>query len=162
LGWFRQCDAIPYSIDADIGIFAADFRPEILAAIEDEGLQLRMILGTPEDSYQMAFVSKEIKLDVYFFYPINSSHVFNSATKPETGEKFAYDFERFDLCWTEFLDLLIRVPCDTQKYIEANYGPNWFEPISNWEWNRSPPNVRPNGRWPESSWNQTIQIFFIK
>ena len=72
---------------------------------------------------------------------------------------FRYIFPSFNLCWTEFLDLKLRVPCQTQAYIEANYGANWFEPVKEWDWKKSPPNVRENGHWPKEEWDKVIQTF---
>ena len=39
-----------------------------------------------EDSYQMAFLSGEVKLDIFFFYEDDHS-MWNAATVTETGEK---------------------------------------------------------------------------
>jgi hypothetical protein len=70
-----------------------------------------------------------------------------------------YLFKKFDLCWTEFQRLSLRVPCDTQAYIEANYGKNWQTPVTEWNWKKSPPNVMRNGEWPPSEWEEVIQSF---
>lgn len=56
----------------------------------------------------------------------------------------------FDLCWTLFCGLKVRVPCQTDSYIIANYGNDWFTPILQWDWKSSPNNVQPNGVWPQS------------
>lgn len=71
---------------------------------------------------------------------------------------FRYTFPAFTLCWTEFLELLVRVPCNTMGYIEANYGPNWFTPITKWSWKSSPSNVKRNGVWPKEEWSKVINI----
>lgn len=70
-----------------------------------------------------------------------------------------YLFPKFTLCWTEFVDTKFRVPCETVEYIEANYGNTWKIPIKTWDWKRSPPNVRPNGVWPVSEWDEVIQLY---
>ena len=72
---------------------------------------------------------------------------------------FRYIFPKFSLCWTEFLDMKLRVPCDPETYIKANYGEKWFEPVKTWDWKNSPPNVQPNGRWPEEEWDKVILSF---
>lgn len=53
----------------------------------------------------------------------------------------------------------VRIPCPPEPYIEANYGKNWMEPVQEWEWNKSPPNVRENGVWPKEEWSEVIQVF---
>lgn len=70
-----------------------------------------------------------------------------------------YIFPKFELCWAEFLELLIRVPCPPEPYINANYGPKWMIPNLAWDWKSSPSNVIENGRWPEKEWDEVIQLY---
>lgn len=158
LGWFRQCDIIPYSQDVDFGIWIKDYKPEIVQAMEKAGLPLRFLMGKVDDSYQMAFLSGEVKLDIFFFYE-DATSMWNAGTVTETGEKLKYIFPKFGLCWTTLLDLKVRVPCPTQPYIEANYGNQWQTPIKTWSWKESPPNVRHNGYWPKDQWETVIQMY---
>ncbi len=72
---------------------------------------------------------------------------------------YRYVFPKFTLCWTQFLELKVRVPCETETYIQANYGANWFEPVHRWDWKKSPPNVRENGQWEQHEHKQVIQEF---
>ena len=67
---------------------------------------------------------------------------------------YSYIFQPFTLCWTEFLQLKLRIPCQTERFITAYYGPEWMVPVNEWDWKTSPENVRPNGRWP-----QVIQVY---
>lgn len=53
----------------------------------------------------------------------------------------------------------VRIPCETESYIMANYGRNWQIPIKEWNWKESPPNVRENGQWDERDWGEVIQLF---
>lgn len=158
LGWFRQCDIIPYSKDVDLGIWIKDYKPEMVQAFEKAGLPLRFLFGKVEDSYQMAFLSGEVKLDIFFFYEDDHS-MWNAATVTETGEKLKYIFPKFKLCWTTLLDLTVRVPCPTQPYIEANYGNQWPKQIKEWDWRYSAPNVRHNGYWPKDQRAKVIQMY---
>ena len=54
----------------------------------------------------------------------------------------------------------VRIPCETESYIMANYGRNWQIPIKEWNWKESPPNVRENGQWDEKDWDEVIQLFW--
>ncbi|XP_064476958.1 ribitol-5-phosphate transferase FKTN-like isoform X2 [Ornithodoros turicata] len=158
LGFYRQCDVIPYTTDVDIGIFIKDYKPEIISVFSMYDLPLTHLFGKVEDSYELSFRDKDIKLDVFFFYE-EDSYVWNGGTQARTGKKFKYIFPIFQLCWTEFLDLKLRIPCETNKYIEANYGQSWFQPLKQWDWKASPPNVAENGVWPVEEWSQVIQLF---
>ncbi len=51
----------------------------------------------------------------------------------------------------------VRVPCDAETYIRANYGDNWFTPVEHWDWKASPSNVVENGAWPRETWPQYIR-----
>ncbi len=72
---------------------------------------------------------------------------------------FRYRFPKFHVCWTEFLSMKVRIPCETESYIEANYGKNWFEPVTTWDWKKSPPNVIENGKWAKDEWERVIQLY---
>lgn len=159
LGWFRQCSIIPYSKDVDLGIFIQDYKPDIISAFQEAGLPLKHKFGKVEDSLELSFQGKDdIKLDIFFFYE-ETDHMWNGGTQARTGKKFKYLFPKFTLCWTEFVDMKVHVPCETIEYIEANYGKTWKIPVKTWDWKQSPPNVRPNGIWPVSEWDEVIQLY---
>lgn len=158
LGWFRQCSVISYSRDVDIGIFIADFRPDIIAAFRTAGLSLKHKFGKVEDSLELSFLSEDVKLDVFFFYE-DGDIVWNGGTQARSGRKFKYVFPGFSLCWAELLDLKVRVPCETLDYLSANYGPMWSVPLRSWDWKTSPSNVQENGAWPVAEWAELIQVY---
>lgn len=157
LGYYRQCDFITYSGDVDIGIWAQDFRPEIIETFSAANIPLIHWFGRPNDSLELSFLSGDLKLDIFFFYR-ESDHFWNGGTQARTGLKFKYSFPKFTLCWTEFIGLLLRIPCETESYLEANYGKQWFVPTKNWDWKSSPPNVKPNGQWESREWPETIRL----
>lgn len=158
LGWFRQCGIIPHSKDVDLGIWISDYNPQLIPTFQENGFKLKHMFGKISDSFELSFSAGDIKLDLFFFYD-TPNYMWNGGTQAKTGNKYKYIFPRFTLCWTEFLDLRVRVPCDTLAYIEANYGPNWFRPVTEWDWKKSPSNVKENGVWPEKEWDQVIQVF---
>lgn len=55
------------------------------------------------------------------------------------------------------METVVRIPCETLSYVQANYGRDWFTPVTHWDWKRSPPNVVDNGAWPRDSWPDTIR-----
>ncbi|XP_072309486.1 ribitol-5-phosphate transferase FKTN isoform X2 [Eucyclogobius newberryi] len=158
LGWLRQCEVISYSRDVDIGIFVQDFRPEIVQVLTRAGLQLKHRFGKVEDSLELSFLLDDVKLDVFFFYD-DGQFMWNGGTQARTGRKFKYVFPRFSLCWTMFLELKVRVPCETLDYVRANYGDGWSVPTVTWDWKTSPSNVLNNGVWPVDQWEELIQVF---
>jgi len=160
LGWFRQCDIIPHSKDVDIGIWIKDYNLLLISEFEKAGLLLKHKFGRIEDSFELSFRTKEdfVKLDIFFFYE-EKDYMWNGGTQAKSGKKFKYIFPKFTLCWTEFLGMKVRIPCETESYVMANYGRNWHVPIKEWNWKKSPPNVRENGQWHEKDWGEVIQLF---
>uniref|UniRef100_A0A8D2LLE9 Ribitol-5-phosphate transferase n=1 Tax=Varanus komodoensis TaxID=61221 RepID=A0A8D2LLE9_VARKO len=160
LGWYRQCNIIPYSKDVDLGIFIQDYKPDIIPTFQKAGLPLKHKFGKVEDSLELSFqgAGDDVKLDIFFFYE-EEDHMWNGGTQAKSGKKFKYLFPKFMLCWTEFVELKVRVPCETLHYIEANYGKDWRTPVKVWDWKNSPPNVRPNGIWPINEWEEVIQLY---
>ncbi|KAK7863769.1 hypothetical protein R5R35_009576 [Gryllus longicercus] len=158
LGYFRQCDIISYSRDVDVGIFIKDYKENIVTEFINHGFTLKHWFGKVNDSLELSFMSGDLKLDMFFFYEEGNS-MWNGGTQAKSGKKFKYIFPRFNLCWTEFLELKVRVPCDLTSYIEANYGPDWFTPVTHWDWKSSPPNVVENGMWPPEEWYQVIKVY---
>ncbi|NP_001350055.1 ribitol-5-phosphate transferase FKTN isoform 2 [Mus musculus] len=132
---------------------------EARAFLQEAGLPLKHKFGKVEDSLELSFQGKnDVKLDIFFFYE-EADHLWNGGTQARTGKKFKYLFPKFTLCWTEFVDIKVHVPCETVDYIEANYGKTWKIPIKTWDWKSSPPNVQPNGIWPISEWDEVIQLY---
>ncbi|KAI8490158.1 hypothetical protein Bbelb_322280 [Branchiostoma belcheri] len=158
LGWFRQCGIITYTKDVDIGIWIKNYKDTLIPAFQTAGLSLKRKFGKVEDSLELTFQSEDVRIDIFFFYE-EGDIVWDGATQAHTGKKFKYIFPRFTLCWTEFLDMKVRVPCQTLAYIHADIGANWFEPVKQWDWKNSPPNGQPNGQWPVEEWSEVIQLF---
>ncbi|KAF4525981.1 hypothetical protein B566_EDAN000773 [Ephemera danica] len=158
LGYFRQCDIISYSKDVDLGILASDYQDQLVPRFTKHGLRLKHWFGQLNDSLELSFVSGDLKLDLFFFYE-EGNVLWNGGTQAKSGLKFKYNFPHFSLCWTEFLELKVRVPCETLSYIQANYGASWDIPQQQWDWKSSPPNVKPNGAWPRSIWPQVIRVY---
>lgn len=112
-----------------------------------------------EDSLELSFQGDDdVKLDIFFFYE-EDDYIWNGGTQAKSGKKFKYLFPKFTLCWTEFVELKVHVPCETLQYVEANYGPDWKVPVKTWDWKNSPSNVQYNGVWPVDEWDEVIQIY---
>ncbi|PSN39877.1 Fukutin [Blattella germanica] len=87
LGYFRQCDIIPYSKDVDIGIFITDYTDQILPEFLAHGFTLKHWFGKINDSLELSFTSGDLKLDIFFFYE-DGRFVWNGGTQAKTGKKF--------------------------------------------------------------------------
>jgi hypothetical protein len=85
-GWYRQCDVIPYTDDVDVGVFAENYHPGIVDAMERAGFVAEHRFGLLNDSYQVAFKHTWFKLDIFFFYK-EADHYWNGGTVAGTGQK---------------------------------------------------------------------------
>ncbi|XP_029460577.1 fukutin isoform X2 [Rhinatrema bivittatum] len=87
LGWYRQCNIIPYSRDVDLGIFIQDYKPDIISAFQKAGLPLKHKFGKVDDSLELSFQGEEdVKLDIFFFYEADN-HMWNGGTQAKSGKK---------------------------------------------------------------------------
>ena len=159
LGWYRQCHIIPYSRNVDMGVFIYDFSLMIIEKMHGGGFLLSHKYGKAEDSLELSFISEEnVKLNLVFFY-IEPDYFWSGGTSASDGQKYKYKFPTFDICWTEFLDLKLKVPCDAKTFIEAYYGPNWRLPLRDWHRQLHPPNMVLIGKWKKSDHEVVIQNF---
>ncbi|XP_046544821.1 LOW QUALITY PROTEIN: fukutin-like [Haliotis rubra] len=158
LGWYRQCGIITYSKDIDFGVWIKNYQEDIVTAFEGRGFSLKHVFGKESDSYELSFKAGDIKIDLFFFYE-EAKYMWNGGTDVLTGQKYKYFFPKFDVCWTEFLGLRVRVPCPTLPYVTANYGQNWNSPVKQWDWMKSPANVKDNGVWPKGEWDKVMQVY---
>lgn len=56
----------------------------------------------------------------------------------------------FDLCTTEFLDEMFRVPCNPIEILQAEYGPDWRTPQEQYSY-ESAHNIQQNGVWDHAN-----------
>ncbi|XP_077865038.1 ribitol-5-phosphate transferase FKTN-like [Saccoglossus kowalevskii] len=158
LGWFRECDTMKYTSDVDVEMWAKDYDPRIIQTFQDAGFCLRRNYGKPEFGLSMAFIHNVgIKLDVYFDYESNN-HTWYLVSRPMRQHNYQQIkgiLPRFTICWTEFLEMKISVPCETESYIEQSYGKQWTQRIQEWDSLKSPPNLVGVG-----IWNKTDSMMF--
>ncbi|XP_071111455.1 ribitol-5-phosphate transferase FKTN-like [Haliotis cracherodii] len=156
LGWYRQCGFIPYTSDIDIEIPIQRYSTGILPAFLKVGFQLLHVKGKMSDSFEMAFKTHGIKIDVCFVYE-EKTYLWLGGTDAHDGKKYKYIFPKFDTCWTDFMGCRLRIPCPTLPYITAAYGKNWNTSVKQWDWRGSSSNVQKNGVWPKEEWQTVIQ-----
>ncbi|XP_006813534.1 ribitol-5-phosphate transferase FKTN-like [Saccoglossus kowalevskii] len=152
LGWFRECDTMHYSRDVDIEIWAKDYDSRIIQAFQDAGFCLITNNGKPEFGLSLAFKHDVgLKLDVFLDYESNDS-TWNMMTydSKENYQQFKVTLPRFTLCWTEFLEMKLSVPCESELYIVESYGKQWTERVKTWDPFKSPLNVVKVGVWSKA------------
>ncbi|XP_046374207.2 ribitol-5-phosphate transferase FKTN-like [Haliotis rufescens] len=159
LGWYRQCGFIAHTTDIDIEIPIQEYSTSIIPAFLKAGFKLVLVTGKPSDSYTFAVVA-HIKVDVFFVYAAKT-YQWYGATEPKSGRKFKYILPKFEVCWTHFMGIRVRVPCPALPYIIASYGHNWNTPVKHWNSTSSGKNVKKNGVWPKEERDSVIQVYLL-
>ncbi|CAL1266111.1 unnamed protein product [Larinioides sclopetarius] len=152
LGWYRQCDVIPYTSDADFAAWASqvDDLDDILQRInKSDNLELRQRMGIVEQSLEFNLNCHKLRADVFFLYP-ESNGTWYAGHRPSKGYYFKYHHPNFTLCSAELLGHKVLVPCEAEKVIVTEYGSNWMTPVTSWNYESSIKNRGPNIYWDKN------------
>ena len=77
LSWFRDCGFIPFTDDADIGMWIEEFyKRKFEKLCKNKKLTLLLSFGLPSESYELRFIDKDFQYDCFFIYKYNSTHQF--------------------------------------------------------------------------------------
>ncbi|KAL8601923.1 hypothetical protein ACOMHN_020658 [Nucella lapillus] len=87
LGWYRQCDVIPYSSDLDFEMRIQDYTPNITTALIQAGFRQLRQYGKISDSFQLRFGLENIGTDVFFRYE-EKDHYWYGMFNQQTFEKY--------------------------------------------------------------------------
>jgi hypothetical protein len=140
LGYVRGGDFVAHDTDIDLGVFADDFSPDIVPAMEKAGLTLQRVIGDIGRGLEFTFVRDGLCLDVFFYYK-TIDMFWHVIWKGETRRR--YCFTPFALRRVEFRGLSVKVPHPADRTVREQYGPDWKIPIlTGWSWWNSPYNLR--------------------
>ncbi|XP_076451230.1 ribitol-5-phosphate transferase FKTN-like [Babylonia areolata] len=156
LGWYRQCDVVPYTNDVDIEMRIQDYTPKMTGALVASGLKRLKQIGKVEDGFQLRFGFGGIFIDIFFCYE-EQDHVWWNMFSD--SQKYRYVFPKYSLRWTEFGGLRVRVPYPVEMYLTALYGQEWSKPVRMWNWLMGPRNKVPAGFWSKEDL-PTVDIEF--
>ncbi|KAI1303561.1 Fukutin [Halotydeus destructor] len=157
LGWYRECDVIPYTDDYDFATWARyvqfqegpTFRSHIQDTLKSSGSDLKLFCtyGFPSEAYEMAFKQDGVKLDFFFAYETEHSHQIGGHVV-QNGSYFYYVYPKFTLCSAILLGHKVLVPCDSELTLKTVYGDHWSEPVKSFHWATAPFNMGPLKKWP--------------
>lgn len=135
LGWYRQCDFIPYSSDLDYTVdhrlienplFLVNLwnssvvKPTRRYGVTLDGLILKLKTAGNRQVDIFAISGNEFKNFSYTYYYDKTNLQSHRVLYPNTN------FE--DICTCALLGRLTFCPCEPLGYIEAEYKTEWFEP----------------------------------
>lgn len=149
LGWYRQCNVISYTTDIDFGAdsrFAVDVT-EARMRQNQFGFKPLYIWGLVSKGYEYSLIRGGYKADLFFVYPAEDGKV---AIFGHTKTSFnRYFYPKFDLCTGQLRGIRINVPCNTKELLQLEYGEEWSQPVSKWNYITSPRNRGPTEYWPK-------------
>lgn len=146
LGAVREGGFIPYDTDMDVGIWAEDFDISMIAAVENAGLTVSKIVGTPDDGLIIKISYKGMRLDVF---GVQRGDTFTTQMHHPLFRLHAH-LRPFTLAPISFLGRDFLAPYPPEQYLEDGYGPNWSQPVKVWHYRYSPPNIHAaGGAWPK-------------
>ncbi|GFU06262.1 fukutin [Trichonephila clavipes] len=144
ISWFRECGVISYTTDVDFGMWADD-------------------VSSVEELIEIIKKNNPLKLKGRFgFDRGHQSGGLRTSSGPR--ENFAVGSKRviyppFTLCSADLLGEKVLVPCNTEKIITTEYGPNWTERIREWDWTSSFCNKGPEIYWDSNRKKNVYQFF---
>ncbi|KAI1303596.1 Fukutin [Halotydeus destructor] len=157
LGWYRQCDVIPYTHDFDFATWAryiqskdgAAFRSYVAAELKglNSGLELWVTYGHPAEAFEIGFKRNGLKVDLFFAYETEKYH--------QTGGHviinntyFYYQYPKWTLCSAILLGQKVLVHCDSESTLRSAYGDHFSEPVKTFHWAIDAFNMGPLHTWP--------------
>ncbi|XP_043242700.1 fukutin-like [Amphibalanus amphitrite] len=168
LGYIRQCDLVSAMDDVDIEVAVEPFVndnvtvTQLVETLNSAGLVLASKFGRLNDSLEMAFEDENgMRIDVFFSYPDRESR-YIAGVDTITRKKYRWVYPEITLCWGTLHGLVVGVPCDSERYLETNYGTNWTQPLppgKTFDYRRDNANMVDAGWWGKEEESEVIQLF---
>lgn len=147
---------IPYTTDTDFSTWSKylnnrDISNVLLDEAPKHNLKLFYRFGEPIKSLEYSFVTKQNrdKVDMFITYP-NGTHFLQPI---HVVPKHIYThtiYPIYQLCSIELLGYKLLAPCDSEKILLAEYGPNWRKPNKDWNYASSSFNYGPSYPFPSN------------
>jgi SAM-dependent methyltransferase len=149
LGYYRDGDTIPHDPDVDLGIWATDRPDDLDRIMADAGFS--KVIHAHDNPDCEAYRHKGIKLDL-FFHRKNPHGMVTLDLVDRGGSHVVYRYEDFDLIPVRFLCREFMVPRNPLKMIQTHYGDDWYIPVKEWKWDKSPRHI-PGSKPNENYWD---------
>ncbi len=177
LGAIRNNDFITNSKNTALGVWAADFDVRaIRELLHKYGCRFGRLQGKPDDGMLITLQRAGTHIDLYFFYPLNTSAAAKKAQiycssysllKPYATSNQA---QRFDYIYPDFMPLVrsnfrglkFWIPKKATHFLEATYGKSWNTLQEERNITLKPLNIEPRGIVPNMSLNRQAVEQYLK
>ncbi|GFW46471.1 DUF4817 domain-containing protein [Trichonephila clavipes] len=142
----RSCDLTPldYFLWSYVKSLVYSDKPQTLDHLEDN-IRRRVIADIRPQMLEKVIQNWTSRLDYIRGSPM-----------PEFIFKI-YHHPDFSLCSATLLGYKVFVPCETELVIATEYGSNWMEPVTSWNYEKSIKNRGPNIYWEKSMVEKVYQ-----
>ncbi len=152
LGAVREKNFIEHDSDLDIGVIAEDLQTyeklgSLIYWMLENGFELRHIFGHLTKHFEITFMRKEIKLDMFFFFKVGDKrrhHAFQNGFRNGESDIITYEYPAEiveNLSPIDFLYNVFPAPRMREEFLKIKYGPEWRTPVKSWDWRFGPRNV---------------------
>lgn len=156
LGWYRHCGLIPFTQDADFGLFAEEYDESIRNYfLGNPVCYLWGALGLVNDSLEFRLFTGRFTLDLFWAYRENDHRWCGY-------QVYRNKFHRTlpllpKLCSGNLFGYRFSIPCSPAKYLDTEYGPNnWESPKEkNYTWI----NMKFHSVWNDISWMYATRLY---
>ena len=145
LGAYREHALLGHDLDLDVAMFASDME-KAHAALVAGGFELENEFGVVgEDIKERSYRCQDVKIDIFFVEETEEhflAHVFfreKESSRTDDFKVIQIFFPRMGFKEYEFLGNRFLVPDDTERYLAANYGPNFMTPDKKWDYRKDIP-----------------------
>ncbi|TKR96365.1 hypothetical protein L596_010396 [Steinernema carpocapsae] len=161
LGWYRECSLIPHTTDVDFAILEEEHSNVLNAYLKkSQKFWFLWELGKLDDCYEFSLFRKARKIDVFYLYSLStpphycSYHFYRNQIIHYEISTYLKD----KICAADLLGQLMYVPCNTEEYLEAEYGTGWREDhqSESWSYVDNPKNIVELKQLSESAFNSRI------
>lgn len=164
LGWYRQCDFIPYTSDLDTTMPIWAYTPELLDACVKHNFKVLRTFGNsslanPRGGWETTFkhIPTGNSLDVFWIYHDKDGKEWTSLwIRPQELHRIYFAPGILsDNKPADFQGIRVEVPRDPVEYLYSSYGGNWNVPKSKWTWWNSVSNQH---KPPFPAWGEVTNV----
>ncbi|CAF1246082.1 unnamed protein product [Adineta ricciae] len=156
LGWYRHCGLIPYTLDADFGLYAEEYDETVRSHFLGNPITyLWGALGLVNDSLEFRLYTGRFTLDLFWAYRDGDHRWCGYQTNRVKFRRTLPLLEK--LCSCDLFGHRFSVPCSPVQYLDSEYGKDkWKTPLEkNYTWT----NMKYHSIWDDISWMYAVRLY---
>ncbi|CAF4156157.1 unnamed protein product [Adineta steineri] len=156
LGWYRHCGLIPFTDDADFGLYAEEYDESIRNYfLGNPVIPLWSALGLANDSLEFRLFTGHWTLDLFWAYRDGDHRWFGFQIYRTKYRRTLPLLE--ELCSCDLFGHRFTIPCSPTDYLDGEYGRDkWKTPLEkNYTWT----NMKYHSMWNDISWMYVVRLY---